>query len=245
MKWIDRLLKLFKIPDNNNEYSYKLDTSLQENDLHVYIPSQEQKERWQKQKEEKELRKKQCDTFRIEDMYQFPEIPFEWQWVIKLNHTDGIAWFMLNMNNQYIALSAINFINEILEDSKRYTDFNEELYICTENIDFGYPITFTLKSTTCTFVECTPYTKTGKISKYPAILHFKENPERHIYNDSACYVYRVHGEIYFMADGNIGKCDLVINDYWIKIRLKGLNLVVQRIGKNTLNGNIDIYRAKL
>lgn len=178
-------------------------------------------------------------------MYQFTEIPFEWKWVLQLSHTNGVAWFMLNKNNQYVALSAINFINEVLENSKHYTEFDKELYICTENIDFGYPIPCAPGNTTCTFVECTPYTKTGKISKYPSILHFKEFPEKNIYNDSVCYVYRVHGEIYFMADGNIGKADLVINDYWIKIRLNGLNLVVQRIGHNTPKGNTDIYRKRL
>ena len=156
-----------------------------------------------------------------------------------------IAWFMLNKNNQYIALSAIDFINSILEESRSYTCFEEKLYICTENIDFDYPIPYTKQSTACTFVECTPYTKTQKISKYPAILHFREFPEKHIYNESICYVYRVYGDIHFMLDGNVGKANLTINDYWVQIRLHGLNLVVQRIGKNTLHGNVDIYRRKL
>ena len=185
------------------------------------------------------------NSFKIFDMYQFTEIPFEWKWVMELNHTNGIAWFILNKNNQYIALSAINYINSIMEESYSYTHFDESLYICTENIDFFYPIPMEKDSIANTYVECIPYTKTGRISKYPAILHFREQPEKHIYNGSTLYVYKVFGSIYFLADGNIGKANLSIQDYWIQIRLNGLHLIVQRIGKNTPNGNVEIYRKKI
>ncbi len=185
-------------------------------------------------------------SFEIQDMYQFKDMPFEWNWVVKLNHTDGVAWFLLNKNNQYVALSAINYINNILEESRQYTHFDELLYVCTENIDFFYPIPMHKNSLPNTYVECAPYTKTGRISKYPAILHYREKPEKHVYyNGDSCHVYRVYGSIYFLSDGNIGKANLTIYDYWIQIRLNGLRLIVQRIGKNTPDGNVDIYRKRI
>lgn len=238
-----------KNKDIYNACQYKLQEYKEAN---INFQTEDEKE-WKKERQEieekrrrEELEKRKLhDSFRIEDMYQFPDIPFEWQWVMQLNHTNGIAWFMLNMNNQYIALSAIDFINSILEESKNYTGFKETLYVCTENIDFSYPVPMQKDSMTNTFVECIPYTKTGKISKYPAALHFREKPEISIIGGTKFPVYTVRGSIYFMRDGNIGKADIYIKEYWIQIRLKGINLVVQRIGKNTPAGNEDIYRQKL
>lgn len=208
-----------------------------------------EKQKYEAHQKQKELEQAQKialhDSFTIDDMYQFTEILFEWIWVKELRHTNGIAWFMLNMNNQYIALAAIDHINSILAMSNEYTGFNQMLYVCTENIDFSYPVPTLKDSLPNTFVECVPYTKTGKLSKYPAILHFREFAEKSMIGNTTFDVYRVSGKIYFMIDGSIGKADLVINEYWVKVRLKGLNLVVQRIGKNTPDGNVDIYRQKL
>ena len=57
------------------------------------------------------------DSITIHDMIEFPNLPFELRWVPKLQHTNGIAWFSLNKNNQYIALSVINYINDIFEQA--------------------------------------------------------------------------------------------------------------------------------
>lgn len=221
-------------------------------DAGVHFQTAEEREREQQYKQAQEQRaneelqkKKLHDSFKIDDMYQFSDIPFEWQWVAQLSHTGDTAWFMLNMNNQYIALSSINYVNSVLEKSKEYTGVKENLYVCTENIDFGYPKHMNMNSLPNTFVECVPYTKTRKISKYPAILWFREYPKKSKYFGVATEYCAVHGNICFMRDGNVGKADLTINDYWIQIRLKGINLVVQRIGKNSASGSADIYRAKI
>ena len=65
------------------------DECLEQSDYNVHIFSPEEEKRWEKYRHEKELRKIQCNSFKIEDMYQFTEIPFEWQWVTELNHTNG------------------------------------------------------------------------------------------------------------------------------------------------------------
>lgn len=205
----------------------------------------EYEEDQKRKREEEKAVKRLHDSFKIEDMHQFTEIPFEWHWVMELQHTNGIAWFMLNRNNQYIALSAINYINSVLEGAEAYTGFRRSYYICTENIDFDYPRPMKKDSLPNTFVRCVPYTKTGRISKYPAILCFKEYMEGKVMYARDMPINTVHGSVCFMRDGNIGMADITIHEYWIQIRLHGISLVVQRIGKNTEKGNVDIYRKKI
>lgn len=194
------------------------------------------------EREQKEAAEKiRHDAFTIKDMQQFSDIPFDWHFVMNLKHTNGIAWFMLNKNNQYIALSIITFINDTLANNFSNINFNQPLYICTENIDFDYPSPMNVNSVANTYVECIPYTKTGRISKYPAILHFKEFPEKYNYGKYFHYAYSVYGDIYFMSDGNIGRADLTINKYQIQLRLKGLNLTIRKIDHTSEYGRKKIY----
>jgi hypothetical protein len=167
----------------------------------------------------------------IEDMYQFIDIPFEWHWVINLNHANGIAWFQLNKNNQYVALQYIDYINNMIIDAKSYIKKINNFEMCTEEIDFDYPIPMYLDSMTNTRVECTPYTKTGKISKYPVTLCFASSKLVTLNNG---YKYQEHpyrGLIKIMQDGNIGSANIVFaeNRTSFSIGLNGLNLIIKRI----------------
>lgn len=195
-------------------------------------------------KTEEENKIKLNYSFSIKDMYQFEDIPFEWSWVMELSYSNGIAWFMLNKNNQYIALSALDFINKVLGHSKVYTGCTADLYICTENIDFDFPVPMHKDSLPCTYVQCVPYTLTGKISKFPVVLHFSEYPTQHVYGNSVSPCYEILGEIYILRTGEIGKADIQINGYKIQLRLRGSNLVVRRIDKRSLAGNILIYKSR-
>lgn len=175
----------------------------------------------------------------VEDMSMFPDLPFELQWVLNLQHTNGIAWFSLNMNNQYIALSALNYINKIFEQADNYLPSGNEFYICLENICFDYLKPITIDSFPGTYVECNPYTLTYKKSKYPMILHFSEvDGEPTFFNRSS------FGTIFFMHDGNIGKADITIGNSSIQLRLIGINLIVKRIDKliNHKYENIFAYK---
>lgn len=179
------------------------------------------------------------NLFTIEDMYQFTDIPFEWQWVTKLMHTNGIAWFMLNMNNQFIALQYIDEINKLIIDAHSYINGIEDFEICTEEIDFMYPIPMYRDSIANSYVECVPYTKTGKISKYPVILHFASSELVTLSNG---YKYQNHpciGEIKILQDGNIGMANVFFGHTKFSIRLFGLNLVIQRIDSDS--GNLFKY----
>lgn len=192
----------------------------------------EQDKSWQakreQQKVDEEKRKNQCDNFTIDDMYQFTGIPFGWNWVVELNHTDGVAWFMLNINNQQVALHYISQLNEIIIDSHEYVDQVSGVAIDLCNIDFGLPIPMRRNSMASTRVECYPYTKTGKVSKYPVKLVFRNKPGS---NEA------VYGEVMILEDGNIGSAKVQFSYkaggvVVFTFGLYGLSLVLKKVDMN-------------
>lgn len=181
-----------------------------------------------RKKEQDILRMKKInDSVTVEDMHKLPDLPFELRWVLNMQHTNGRAWFPLNMNNQFVALSLINYINKVFQQARNYLPNDLNLYVCTENICFDYISPVYLDSLPATFVECIPYTLTRKISKYPMVLHFVEIEGDLIYENVLST-----GSIYLLQDGNIGKADIVIGDLDVRLRLIGTNLIVQRVLKH-------------
>ena len=192
----------------------------------------EQDKAWQAKHEQQKVdegkRKVQCDNFTIDDMYQFTGIPFGWHWVTELSHTDGVAWFMLNMNNQQIAIHYISQLNEIIIDSHEYVDQVQGIAIDLYNIDFGLPTPMYRNSVTNTRVECYPYTKTGKVSKYPVKLVFRNKPGS---NEA------VYGEVKILKDGNIGSAKVQFSYRTgdviaFTFGLYGLSLVLKKVDMN-------------
>ena len=102
-----------------------------------------------------------------------------------------------------------------------------------EEIDFMYSLPFHPNCMPNTYIECIPYTKTGKKSKYPVILHFAsslmvDNIQTHPYI----------GEIKIMQDGNIGNAIVTFSKNYTKFTfgLIGINLIIKRI--DDIFGNI-------
>ena len=208
-----------------NGYIFK--TEKEKNDDYIL------KQRWKKQEEEKQKRIEQCNSFKIEDMYQFVNIPFEWQYVQKLSHTNGKAWFMLNMNNQYVAFKYIDILDKLISEF-RECNFNlKNFEIFMEEIDFFYPVPMYKDSIPNTYVECIPYTKTGKKSRYPVILHFASSITR-----ESEQIHPYIGEIKILQDGNIGNATVTFIKKYTKFTfgLHGINLIIKRI--DDINGNI-------
>lgn len=192
------------------------------------------KERWKQQEIEKKKRKEQCNSFKIKDMHQFVDIPFEWRFVQELRHTDGVAWFMLNMNNQYVALQYIDLIDKLILELHEEVPQIRNCEIFANEIDFNYPIPAYPNSLPNTYVECLPYTKTGKISKYPAVLHFATSETE----KCGTNIYQSHpimGEISILKDGNIGLATVNFGHMVFKIGLHGINLIIKRIDINGVN----------
>lgn len=183
--------------------------------------------------EKEELRRKQCDSFTIDDMQQFPDIPFGWSWVPDLFHTDGEAWFMLNMNNQQVAQDYISVLNDHIIDAHDYIDGIDNLYIDLTQIDYSYPFPMRWNSKANTRVVCTPYTPTGKISKYPASLHFATSVNRKEWDGSMSQFHPIMGIINLLKDGNIGSADVWFTEgtqqTLFLFRLFGLSLVIRKV----------------
>ena len=178
----------------------------------------------------KEARIIQCNSFEVSDMQKFPDIPISWCYVEKLFHTNGIAWCQLNLNNQYIVLQYISQINDIIKDSTNYIDGIDGSNIDLNSINFDYPIYPFCGNMCCSRIECYPYTPTGKLSKYPIIIHFETKP-----NDSGTIII---GEIKVLQDGNIGSANISMNGNVFKIGLHGTSLVLKRVDNSYLGGNL-------
>ncbi len=168
-------------------------------------------------------RRRRHDAFTIEDMQRFTCIPFEWSFITELNHTDGVAWFMLNMNNQQVARFYISLLNEIILDAHDYIDGISNLWINIDDIDYGYPKVMHPKSMANTRVECCPYSKTGKVSKYPAVLVSVTQTDN--------YFIRIEAKI--MVDGSIGAAEV---SFAMKERcvifhfgLYGISLIIKKV----------------
>lgn len=204
----------------------------------------ERERHYKENRQKKELRQKTMveinNNITVDDMAKFPNLPFELRWILNLQHTNGIAWFSLNKNNQYIALSAINYINDIFQQADSYLPDGNDFYICTENIYFDYIKPILLDSLPATYVECTPYTATRKKNKYPMVLHFSEVEGEPIFLNRSSY-----GSIFFMSDGNIGKADITIGYSTIQLRLVGISLIVRRVDKLINNNYQNIFNYEI
>lgn len=187
-------------------------------------------------KEKDRARKKQCDSFTVNDMLQFSDIPIAWSYVMELNHTNGIAWCQLNWNNQKIAISYIDQVNQIIVDAHEYIQGIGHCFVDTDNLDFDYNYPMDKNSMCSTRFECYPYTATGKISKYPVILHFATKWKQHD-NGSYTSESRVVGTIKILRDGSIGLADVSMCGNVFKIGLHGTSLVLKRVD-NTYTGNL-------
>ena len=115
----------------------------------------------------------------------------------------------------------------------------EDLHINPSNLKFDTSIHSKTNTTLYfSYFECNPYTKTGKKSKFPLILHYA-TPAYHEFNPPTNFF----GNIYYMQDGSIGKAHLI---YWINhimysfaLGLTGKTLEVKKIEKS-IDGNRSI-----
>lgn len=135
----------------------------------------------------------------------------------------------LNKNNQFQALTDINTLNFYLNEAKEIANISSELNICTEDINFEKINESQSK------LVFTPYTKTGKKSKYPLMFRFFTHNFFDFDDSSDSY----RGEIYYMQDGNIGKARIICRTngiYVVNIGLIGTSLKIKSIKNTGANG---------
>lgn len=136
------------------------------------------------------------------DMMQFSDIPYQLNCQIhKHMEKNGHPFAYMNLNeyNQAIAKRDLKMVNSLIVEAQRYIPIlSNEFQILTEKVAFekydpGYGYTR---------IMCTPYTFTGKISKYPIYLFFMTR--------GGVRTYSASGELYYTQDGHISKCNVNI-----------------------------------
>lgn len=190
----------------------------------------ELEKRYESRKAIEDIRKQQSDSFTVDDMQQFSDIPIAWSNVMELQHTDGVAWCQLNWNNQKIVLQYISQINDIIVDAQSYVDGIADAHIDLDSMDFDYPVPMYRNSMCNTRIECYPYTATEKLSKYPFVIQFATK-----FDSSGL---RATGEIKILRDGNIGAATVHIHGNTFNIGLHGTSLVLKRVDNPYMGGNL-------
>lgn len=138
---------------------------------------------------------------------------------------NNIKRYLIEDKNNNIAKSdvdsLVNLINETIKNNNIDINFEiqSKLNFSHKNYDKG--------SIDFTSLEYAPYTKTGKNSKYPVVLHVHNNQNF------------VQGEIYYLQNGKIGKSRLFVwhdfSCYTFYASVKGKDLKVTKIEKTTNN----------
>lgn len=159
-------------------------------------------------------------SININDMIQFSDIPFDWEHIHLINNR-----FVPNHTDQLTFLSYIKQVQNILLacNITQINTFN----ISIKDIAFNF-----VKDALTSYVSCSPYTKTKRISKYPVVLYFIST------TSSYC------GWIYILTNGTIGKVSLYFDneDTTINMLLSNGNLIVSKV--YTYYGCIYDYKLK-
>ena len=144
---------------------------------------------------------------------------------------------LMENHNYAVVMECISLLNQYLDKAQGLVRLKSVFYIDAHELIFsGGP---------CTYLEKCENTKTGKVPKYIAILHFATTGTQ-IYEALKQY----DGEIYFMQDGTIGKgriCCWEKKDHIVvNIGMKGSTLIVKNIeGLNKKSERIVLYKDQV
>lgn len=152
-----------------------------------------------------------------EDMAQFPNMPFHFRDPIKTYGKGAIdPWYMdLDWENEDNALDQIGQLNALVQLAYKLSP-EIPLGLCIQENKIAK-----------TSIICTPYTKTGKISKYPCSLFFSVDdiPGN-----------QTSGRIYYAQDGSMGKARIALwRDhvlYSLSYKTVGVSFVLDKVETN-------------
>lgn len=199
----------------------------------------EKKARISQEKAESE-KEHELRSITLSDMEQFHFSNFKMENPIYDNKKSII---MITEQNQIQVKKDIELINSYVADMCQTLGINVPLCIDPSTLKFDTELLsdFNLKQY-FTFFECNPYTKTGKLSKYPLILHYA-TPAYTDFNPTQNFF----GTISYMQDGNIGKCKLTywLNNimYFFDFGLKGKTLSAKKVEKHEKDIITILYKA--
>lgn len=203
-----------------------------------------EKEARLKQEKESLLQQTKINAITVDDMKQFNFPQFE---IGELVHDNNMTVMLININsqNQIHVLSDIDALNHYISEARILTNLFPDVLLSSKNLDFTHTtyqidgIAFTKYST---FFECNPYTKTGKLSKYPLILHYSSKSTKDsVTKEMFC------GQLFYMQDGSIGKATIFITineiKYRIDLKLVGSTLAIKKIEKYENCESFSLYKS--
>ena len=160
-----------------------------------------------------------------EDMAQFTMLPFAFDSEIVFNKESKEQWYMdLSTMNQIAAEDQVEIINEYLRQAHMLCDsipYGLEIpvgdLVYSKQSEYGYSKLF-----------CSPYTKTGKVSKYPVCLFVTTDLSNRSKNTTC--------KMYYLRDGSIGKAQAIFWNnricYIFNFQLIGRTLALAEIKSN-------------
>ena len=201
--------------------------------------AQEKQARIRQETEQFEKEKK-LRSISLKDMKQFH---FDGYQLSEPIYDNNMCIITILNSDQLQVKRDMEFINTLVKESCAIAEIKPLLHIDVESLKFDIEkIEHTTINQYFTYFECNPYTKTGKLSKFPLILHYATESFNDV-NASKNYF----GDIYYLQDGSIGKCRLI---YWnrrtmylIDLGLIGKTLSTKKIEKTYTGDKAVIYKA--
>ena len=177
----------------------------------------------------------------IEDMRSFPNLPYSFDSAMRKMiqpNSHPFAYIDLNEHNQSIAKCSLCFIDGMIRDSRKLSKYISssvripvnDIVFKQLNASYGY-----------TRLICSPYTPTGKESKYPVSLSFMTDLSK---------MDETHGEIFYLKSGEIGKAEVNIwtkgIGYFYKLKIIDGYLAISEIKSSAITDDrglpITIYK---
>lgn len=169
----------------------------------------------------------------LEDMKQFKSLPFEWN--------SGIKKVTGPSTKPYAYMDIVGENVDIVVDELE--DMNVEL-LCVHHLSPLIPVALQIptwdvlieprKQGSYSKIMCTPYTFTGKVSKYPASLYF--TTDLHVADADT-----THGELFYDRSGRIAKAKICFwrdrEGYFVHLRTINGELTVSRIESTVIADN--------
>lgn len=131
----------------------------------------------------------------------FPNIKYNLEPIIKLSLNND-AIYLISRQNRGIAEKDLNSLNQYIVKA---SEFARIPYTLIKNISYDIPKNFFKYGEwyNYAYFSLSPHTKTGKLSKYPLVLHFSTQKNR---KKLKKYVF---GSLFYLGNGEIGKAHII------------------------------------
>lgn len=172
----------------------------------------------------------------IDDMMQFNFSRYQMTEVISYRGM-SIMPITSGQNHQQ-AIDDLLYLNNFVKEALSLAHLDVDLNLDSTQIKFSSWTRPSGDIEYSVYFECTPYTPTRKLSKYPLILHYSTadiNP-----------VFSYFGEIYYMRDGSIGKARMIFwldhTLYVIELAIRDGALCVRKFSRTKDNISDTLYK---